>query len=76
MMSSFKSVARIIGLLAGLSLTAQASAQAPDWKKIRVAVEGNYPPFSVMSPDGKLGGFDIDIARALCVEMKAECTLV
>ena len=76
MMSSFKSVTSIISLLSALSLIAQASAQAPDWKKIRVAVEGNYPPFSVMSPDGKLGGFDIDVARALCVEMRAECTLV
>jgi polar amino acid transport system substrate-binding protein/arginine/ornithine transport system substrate-binding protein len=53
-----------------------ALAQAPEWKKIRVAVEGNYPPFSMLSPDGKLGGFDIDIARALCEQMKAECTLV
>ena len=76
MISSLKFFVCITGVLAGFSLVAQASAQAPDWKKIRVAVEGNYPPFSVMSPDGKLGGFDIDIARALCVEMKAECTLV
>jgi arginine/ornithine transport system substrate-binding protein len=70
-----------VGLVA-LSVTAlftaatPAAAQAPEWKKIRVAVEGNYPPFSVMTPDGKLGGFDIDIARALCAEMKADCTLV
>jgi arginine/ornithine transport system substrate-binding protein len=63
--------------IAALSLTAfNASAQAPDWKKIRVAVEGNYPPFSRMSPDGKLEGFDIDIARAVCTEMKADCTLI
>ena len=76
MMSSFKSVACVSKLLVALGLIAQASAQAPEWKKIRVAVEGNYPPFSLMSPNGKLGGFDIDIARALCVEMKAECTLI
>ena len=65
-----------IPLTIALSLANAAVAQAPEWKKIRVAVEGNYPPFSVMSPDGKLGGFDIDVARALCTEMKAECTLV
>lgn len=76
MISTLQLAARITSLFIGLSVISQASAQAPDWKKIRVAVEGSYPPFSVMSPDGKLGGFDIDIARALCVEMKADCTLV
>lgn len=44
--------------------------------KLRVGVEGNYPPFSMIAPDGKLGGFDIDIANAICAEMKAECTFV
>jgi arginine/ornithine transport system substrate-binding protein len=51
-------------------------AQAPDWKKIRVGVEGNYPPFSQIAPDGKLSGFDIDIANAICAQLKADCTLV
>ena len=55
---------------------ATAHAQAPDWKKIRIGVEGAYPPFSEVGPDGKLKGFDIDIAMALCAELKAECTLV
>jgi arginine/ornithine transport system substrate-binding protein len=55
---------------------AGAWAQAPDWKKIRIGVEGAYPPFSEVGPDGQLKGFDIDIARALCAELKAECTLV
>jgi polar amino acid transport system substrate-binding protein/arginine/ornithine transport system substrate-binding protein len=29
-----------------------------------------------MGADGKLTGFDIDIAMALCIEMKAQCALV
>ena len=53
-----------------------AQAQAPDWKKVRIAVEGAYPPFSEIGTDGKIKGFDIDIANALCAEMKAECALV
>jgi arginine/ornithine transport system substrate-binding protein len=52
---------------------ATAGAQA---KKIRIGVEGAYPPFSQIDTDGKLKGFDIDIANALCAEMKAECVLV
>jgi arginine/ornithine transport system substrate-binding protein len=63
-------------LLALAALTTTAFAQAPDWKKIRIGVEGAYPPFSEVGPDGKLKGFDIDMAFALCAEMKAECTLV
>jgi len=45
-------------------------------KKVRIGVEGAYPPFSYMGADGKLMGFDIDIANALCKEMKADCTLL
>ncbi len=66
-------------LLAALALTLAATfahAQAPTWAKVRIGVEGNYPPFSKMAPDGKLSGFDIDIARAVCAQMGAECTLV
>lgn len=62
--------------LAYASLATVALAQAPDWKKIRLGVEGAYPPFSSVAPDGKLVGFDIDIAKLLCAEMKAECTMV
>ena len=53
-----------------------SAASAKDWKKIRIGVEGAYPPFSSVTADGKLVGFDIDIAHALCAEMGAECTLV
>ncbi len=49
---------------------------ATQWKEIRIGVEGAYPPFSKVTPDGKLVGFDIDIANALCEEMGAECTMV
>lgn len=62
--------------LLALATIPSVQAQAPDWKKIRIGVEGAYPPFSEVGPDGKLKGFDIDIALALCAEMKAECTLV
>jgi len=51
-------------------------AGAKDWKKVRIGVEGAYPPFSAVSKDGKLFGFDIDIANALCKQIGAKCTLV
>ncbi len=58
-------------LFAASIVSAQTEA-----KKIRIGVEGAYPPFSYMGADGKLMGFDIDIANALCKEMKADCALV
>ena len=69
-------LAALFSLAAALTLPATSHAQAPGWAKVRVGVEGNYPPFSKMGADGKLAGFDIDIALALCAQMKAECTLV
>ena len=53
-----------------------AAAQDDPAGKIRIGVEGAYPPFSAVDENGELVGFDIDIARALCAEMKAECELV
>ena len=46
------------------------------WKKIRVAVEGTYPPFSALTPDGTIEGFDIDITYALGKAAGAEIVLV
>ena len=53
-----------------------AAAQDDKWAKIRIGVEGAYPPFSSVDEEGNLVGFDIDIARALCMEMGAECELI
>jgi len=69
-------IARAALVAAAVLATAGVQAQAPEWKKIRIGVEGAYPPFSEVGADGKLKGFEIDLANALCAQMKAECTLV
>ena len=76
----------LAGLIAGLGLLAgcggedeaqQAAAPAPAAMEVlRVGVEGAYPPFSFVDKDGALGGFDIDIAYALCAEMQMKCELI
>lgn len=45
-------------------------------EKLRVGVEGAYPPFSWKEPDGTLKGFDIDFAREVCKRLQRECVLV
>jgi arginine/ornithine transport system substrate-binding protein len=63
----------VLGALAlGLSL----SATAKDWKEIRVAIDPTYKPFTFKTADGKPTGFDVDIALALCEEVKAKCVFV
>ena len=63
-----------IALTAAAVVLAAGAAQAAD--KIKIGTEGAYPPFNELTADGKLIGFDIDIANALCEEMKAECEFV
>ena len=41
---------------------------------LEVCVEGAYPPFSQVTADGTIVGFDIDIAAALCAEIGETCT--
>ncbi len=60
-------------LAAGMALGATA-ASAQD--TIRIATEGAYPPFNAKDASGELTGFDVEIAKALCEEMKATCEIV
>lgn len=58
-------------------LTGAARAdEAGQWSKIRIATEGAYAPWNYTSPDGKLVGYEIDLAKELCNRMKAECEIV
>jgi polar amino acid transport system substrate-binding protein len=42
---------------------------------IRFLTEEDYPPFHFAMPDGSLAGFDVDLARAICEELKVACTI-
>ncbi|MCK6262828.1 ABC transporter substrate-binding protein [Vibrio sp. ZSDE26] len=64
-------------LVAALAATAATGmAQAKEWKTVRFGIEGAYPPFSWTEADGSLKGFDVDMANALCEEMKVKCQIV
>ncbi len=68
-------IALRIALAASAALLALGTAQAQE-KALKIGTEGAYPPFNNLTADGKLEGFDIDIAQALCDEMKAKCEFV
>ncbi|MFC4158020.1 ABC transporter substrate-binding protein [Chitinimonas lacunae] len=59
-----------------VALAVSSSAFAKEWKEIRIGLEAAYEPFTYKTADGKLTGFDVDIANALCEQMKAKCSFV
>jgi polar amino acid transport system substrate-binding protein len=44
-------------------------------QSIRFLTETDYPPFNYAGPDGNPIGFNVDLARQLCEEIKASCTI-
>lgn len=44
-------------------------------KTIRFATTDDFPPFHFALPDGSLSGFDVDLARAICSDLKISCTI-
>lgn len=42
---------------------------------LRFATEGDFPPFNYHDDEGVLTGFNVDLARALCLEMSVACDI-
>ncbi|MFN3655776.1 MAG: transporter substrate-binding domain-containing protein [Pseudolabrys sp.] len=42
---------------------------------IRFLTETDYPPFNYAGPDGAPAGFNVDLARLICEEIKVACTV-
>ena len=59
-----------------LAVAVSGAVEAKEWKSVRIGIEGAYPPFSRTEANGDLTGFDVDMAKALCDEMKVKCTIV
>ena len=54
----------------------QVTAEAETTGEVlRIGTEGAYAPFNYTNADGTLGGFDVDIANALCADMKMTCEI-
>ena len=64
----------VVLALAGVFIT--PVTQAKEWKEVVIAMEAAYPPFESVAADGTLVGFDVDLANAVCAEMKVKCKIV
>ncbi len=42
---------------------------------IRFLTENDYPPFNYVGGDGNPAGFNVDLARMICEEIKVNCTI-
>src|ERR1700679_2764721 len=44
-------------------------------QSIRFLTDLDYPPFDYAGPDGNPTGFNVDLARLICDEIKVACTI-
>jgi len=52
--------------------------ERPDLQRltaVRFMTEVDYPPFNFAGPDGNPAGFNVDLARMICEELKVACTV-
>src|SRR3954467_6554343 len=57
---------------------ARRRPERPDLSRlngIRFLTEIDYPPFNYAGPDGNPAGFNVDLARMICEEIKVQCTI-
>lgn len=64
-----------------LTLTLGALLSAAAWaqnspKTLRVAVSHSFYPFNYIDAQGELQGFNVDVSKAICAEMKVSCRFV
>ena len=65
----------LLGAAALLAATlAPAPAAAKEWTTVRIGMDATYAPFESVDPSGKIVGFEVDYANALCAKMKVTCT--
>lgn len=62
--------------LASALILAQRGVLADETSRLRVGVVGNAPPMSFLNAQGKLTGFNVELANALWEAMKASCDVV
>jgi polar amino acid transport system substrate-binding protein len=53
----------------------QAAQGLPTLPALRFLTTADYPPFNYRDPNGALVGYNVDLAEAICTELKTICTL-
>jgi arginine/ornithine transport system substrate-binding protein len=75
----------VLSMLAACGKKEEAAAPAPAPAaepvaaapaELKVAIDPTYEPFTFKTADGQPTGFDVDIANALCEQIKRKCVFV
>ncbi|MEZ5774732.1 MAG: transporter substrate-binding domain-containing protein [Hyphomicrobiaceae bacterium] len=53
----------------------ETETAAPRRTLIRFLTDNDYPPFNYVEEDGTLTGFNIDVARAVCLQLAVTCDI-
>jgi octopine/nopaline transport system substrate-binding protein len=68
---------KVLGLaILGAAIATGASAQGKKWETVKIATEGAYAPWNFSTPQGKLDGFEPELAMELCRRMNVKCEVV
>ncbi len=63
-------------IAASCALAMLTSGAHADERNLRIAFDVPYEPFEYKDENGDLTGFEVDLAAAMCEEMKADCEFV
>lgn len=75
-MTFFKFAALAPSVVAMALSLGSGIAHADEPLKLIIGTEGANPPMNYQSADGTLAGFEVEIAKALCDQMNAQCEIV
>ena len=63
-------------ILAALGIALATSAYAVDMPELKIGLDPTFEPFEYKLPDGTLTGFEVDLAKVICTEVKMKCVFV
>lgn len=81
-LASLLAMLGMLVVVAAPTAIAQTAPQPPDAEAreaparravIRFVTETDYPPFNYLDEEGGLTGFNVDLARALCLDLNTTC---
>lgn len=64
----------LLAIVLAMGTVSAGAEELPD--PLVIATEGAYPPFNYVDSDGNVQGFEVDLARAMCEELDANCEFV